>query len=49
MDSLAAREAQPRDWPDLPDALTTVPLPRAAALVEFCLTLFNLNEFAFVD
>jgi hypothetical protein len=49
MDSLAAHEARPRDWPDLPVALTTFPLPRAAALVELCLTVFSLNEFAFVD
>jgi len=29
--------------------LSNIPLPRAAALVDFCLAVFNLNEFAFVD
>jgi hypothetical protein len=33
----------------MPKGLTKVPLPRAAALAELCLTVFNLNEFAFID
>ena len=49
MDSLKEPNVRAEDWSDLPAALTTIPLPRAAALVELCLAVFNLNEFAFVD
>ena len=49
MNSLAQRKVRPEDWTEIPDALTKVPLPRTAALVKLCLTMFNLNEFAFID
>ena len=49
MDSLKGHTARPEDWTDMPDALTKIPLPSAAALVDLCLAVFNLNEFAFVD
>ncbi len=34
---------------ELPKSLQEVPPARAAALSKFCLTLFNLSEFAFID
>ena len=34
---------------ELPEALRTIDAPRAAALTELCLAVFNLNEFLFVD
>ena len=34
---------------ECPQSLTTLPRPQAAALVKLCLTLYNINEFAFVD
>jgi hypothetical protein len=34
---------------DLPAPLDTLPASRAAALTKLCLTLFNLNEFAYID
>ncbi len=34
---------------DAPEPLQTLKPARAAALAQFCLTLFNLNEFLFVD
>ena len=49
MDSLAQRKVRPEDWKEMPDSLTKVPLPQSAALVKLCLTVFNLNEFAFID
>jgi hypothetical protein len=32
-----------------PDALQSVAAERAAALTKFCLSLFNLHEFSYVD
>jgi cytochrome c553 len=49
MDTLAQRKVRPEDWKEMPNALTRVPLPQSAALVKLCLTVFNLNEFAFID
>ena len=49
MDSLARRKVSAEDWKGVPAPLSKVELPRAAALVKFCLTVFNLNEFAFID
>ena len=49
MASLAGSKIRPEDWSDMPSGLTRVPLPQAAALAELCLTVFNLNEFAFID
>jgi hypothetical protein len=34
---------------EIPKSLTTLPRPKAAALVKLCLTVYNLSEFAFVD
>ena len=33
----------------LPAPLEKLELPRATALVQFCLAIYNLNEFSFVD
>ena len=34
---------------EIPKSLTTLPRPKAAALVKLCLTVYNLSEFAFID
>jgi len=47
--SLTATSAQSKLPEDLPPALAAMTPSRAAALAKFCLTLFNLNEFAYVD
>ena len=52
LDMLEAASAQgPWKEPpgELPEALRTIDAPRAAALTELCLAVFNLNEFLFVD
>jgi len=49
LDSLTEPKARPKGWSDLPGPLRQISLPRAAALAELCLTVFNLNEVAFVD
>jgi hypothetical protein len=48
IDSLAADSSTPA-LENLPEALAKLPSLKAAALAKFCLALFNLNEFAFVD
>ena len=48
IDSLAANSSTPA-LDNLPEALSKLPPLKAAALANFCLALFNLNEFAFVD
>jgi len=47
LDSLAASKGVPLEDP--PETLKKLPPPRRRALAKFCLALFNLNEFAFVD
>ena len=47
LDDLAGGKPTPLD--NTPDALKSLSGPRQQALVQFCLALFNLNEFAFVD
>jgi hypothetical protein len=34
---------------DLPPTLAKLPAPRTSALVKFCLSIFNLSEFLYVD
>jgi len=34
---------------DLPESLKPLDLPEATAMVQFCLAIYNLNEFAFID
>ena len=47
--SLTDREVQVEDWPGLDDSLIEIGLPRAAALTQLCLAIFNLSEFSYVD
>ena len=47
--SARAREAKEEKWTGLPAELEKIPRPRAAALTQFCLGLFNLNEFSHID
>ena len=35
--------------PEAPEALRPLPASEAAALTKFCLTLFNMNEFLYID
>ena len=43
-------EQEPEPLPaDIPDSLKKLPAPRAQALSQLCLALFNVSEFAFVD
>ena len=48
IDSLAA-DSSTAALDNPPEALSKLAPPKAAALAKFCLALFNLNEFAFVD
>ncbi|MEE2685482.1 MAG: DUF1549 and DUF1553 domain-containing protein [Planctomycetota bacterium] len=34
---------------ELPESLRPLDLPQATAMIQFCLALYNLNEFAFID
>jgi len=34
---------------ELPESLRPLALPRATALIQFCLAAYNLNEFSFID
>ena len=53
-DSLALIESLTRSsasgkLPQLTESLSGIAPERAAGLAKFCLTLFNLNEFLYVD
>ncbi|MCY3777174.1 MAG: hypothetical protein OXH11_14460, partial [Candidatus Aminicenantes bacterium] len=47
--SARAREVKEESWSELPAELEKIPRPRAAALTQLCLGLFNLNEFSHID
>lgn len=47
--SARAREVKAESWSELPAELEKIPRPRAAALTQLCLGLFNLNEFSHID
>ncbi len=47
--STRARRVKEDSWTELPAGMETIPLRQAAALTEFCLALFNLNEFIYID
>jgi hypothetical protein len=49
IESLTHTSAKPKLPPVLPASLTSLPPARAAGLTEFCLSLFNLSEFIYVD
>jgi hypothetical protein len=49
LEDLSATGSASAPLGDAPPPLAALPLARAAALTKLCLTLFNLNEFAFVD
>ena len=49
MDSLTDRQVKVEDWPGLDEALIEIGLPRAVALTQLCLAVFNLSEFSYVD
>ncbi len=47
--STRARRIKKERWTELPPGLEELPLPKAAALTELCLALFNFNEFLYID
>ena len=47
--STRARRIKKDRWTELPAGLEEIPLPKAAALTELCLALFNVNEFLYID
>jgi hypothetical protein len=47
MERLAAGSGTPLE--NAPATLSSLPAPRAAALVKLCLAMFNHNEFLFID
>jgi hypothetical protein len=49
IETLANSSAETKPLEKLPAMLAGLSLKQAAALTEFCLSLFNLNEFMFVD
>ena len=49
LDSLAARRVDTGDSSEMPDALAELPPARAEAMTKLCVTLFNLNEFLYID
>jgi hypothetical protein len=49
IESLTHTDAQTKLPPTLPTTLAGLPPARAAALTKFCLSLFNLSEFIYVD
>jgi Protein of unknown function (DUF1553)/Protein of unknown function (DUF1549) len=49
IDTLERDEAKAMPLKDAPAELATLPPARAAALTKFCLALFNLNEFIYID
>ena len=49
LDSLAAKGVEGEDSPDLPAAQAKLPPAQAEAMTKLCVTLFNLNEFLYVD
>jgi hypothetical protein len=49
LDALERDEPKAQSMNDAPTELTKLPATRAAALTKFCLALFNLNEFIYVD
>jgi len=34
---------------ELPETLRPLDLPRTTAMIQFCLAMYNLNEFSFID
>ncbi|MEZ6072839.1 MAG: hypothetical protein R3C10_21900 [Pirellulales bacterium] len=44
-----ADDSSAAPFDELPESLRALPPERAAALVKFCLGVYNLNEFTFVD
>jgi hypothetical protein len=48
LDSLSHRSST-GELSKIPESLSSLPPQRAAGLAKFCLTLFNLNEFLYVD
>ena len=49
LDSLAANGASNPSAESLPEGLAKLGAARASALTQLCLTVFNLNEFIYVD
>ena len=47
--SLASRKVEPKGHSELPAALAKLPATQAEALTKVCMTLFNLNEFIYID
>lgn len=47
--SLASRKVEPEGRSELPSGLTELPPAQAEALTKVCMTLFNLNEFIYID
>lgn len=43
------KEIKAENWLDLASANNSIPLSKAVALTKFCLSLFNLSEFMYVD
>ena len=49
MEELSSQGTPGNDWPDTPPGLAGIGPARASALTGLCLTLFNLNEFVYID
>ena len=47
--STRAHQIEKARWTELSPGLEDLPLSKAAALTELCLSLFNLNEFLYID
>ena len=43
------KEIKAENWLNLASANNSIPLSKAVALTKFCLSLFNLSEFMYVD
>ena len=49
LDALSREDSAAKNDMEVPDELSSIGSARAAALTQLCLTIFNLNEFVYID